>query len=150
MGMYTELLLKCEVKGGIDETAFQVLCHLFNKDPAPTQLPDHRFFGLPRWGHIGRACSFYHHPGSFSEFTTGGVEQYDLRNDGGYIFSRSDLKNYEGEIEAFLQWVHPYIQELDGKCIGWLWYEEWDCPKLLVMRSNCVEITPAAAASPEP
>jgi transposase InsO family protein len=41
------------------------------------------------------------------------------------------LKNYDNEIKHFIDWLTPYIDQEDGECIGWSWYEEDDKPTLL-------------------
>lgn len=46
----------------------------------------------------------------------------------GYIFSRSDLKNYDDEIAEFFNWFSPLTTAEPGKCIGYSWYEEHDSP----------------------
>ena len=124
MGMYTELMLKADVKRDLPADVEAVLQHLFNGADRPESLPDHRFFALDRWSQIGSMSSYYHIPWATSKY-----------NDG-YIFSRSDLKNYGGEIEAFVDWVMPYLDKFEGECIGWSWYEEDDCPTMLHMTAN--------------
>lgn len=122
MGMYTELLLKAQVKA--DEHG--VLKFLFGDGAEPYELPDHEFFTTPRWQMIGTCASFYHHPNAHSDLFR---PERDDSNEY-YLFTRSDLKNYDGEIGKFLDWLNPYIDELPGTCIGWEWYEEWDEPSL--------------------
>ncbi len=127
MGMYTELVFKASIRADIPDPVHAVLRHLFADGDRPSALPDHPLFQCSRWGQIGRGSSFYHTPFALS--------QYDNPNDpgakDGYIFSRSDLKNYEQEIAHFLDWVDPYIDEMPGFCIGWAWYEEADQPTLV-------------------
>ena len=119
MGMYTELVLKAEVKRDLPQDVEAVLQHLFNGNDAPDVLPSHPFFECDRWGHVGTCSSYYHIPFAMSNYSEG------------YIFSRSDLKNYGGEIEKFIDWLTPYLNEFKGYCIGWTWYEEADKPTLL-------------------
>ncbi|NGY04740.1 hypothetical protein [Solimonas terrae] len=124
MGMYTELVLKADVKRDLPREVEAVLQHLFNGEECPKELPQHRFFECERWEHIGSMSSYYHIPWAVSRYHDG------------RIFSRSDLKNYDGEIAAFVSWLMPYLDEPDGKCIGWSWYEEGDTPELLLMTPN--------------
>jgi hypothetical protein len=127
MGMYTELVFKAQILDDIPDQAYAVLQHLFNGGELPRDLPNHPLFQCSRWNSIGSGCSFYHVPFSLS--------RYDHPNrpkeKDGYIFSRSDLKNYEQEIDKFLDWVNPYIDATLGACIGWIWYEEDDRPTLV-------------------
>lgn len=122
MGMYTEILVKADVNlTEINDTDRAVLNYLFGEGEKPAVLPEHRFFKLPRWEYIGQCSSFYHHPKALNNF--------DISY--GYIFSRSDLKNYDGEISAFFDWFSPLTTAEPGKCIGYSWYEENDGPELI-------------------
>lgn len=128
MGMYTELVFKAEIRTDIPDGVHAVLRHLFSGGPRPdTDLPDHPFFECSRWAAIGSCSSYYHIPFSLSRYE----DPNHPGRKGGYIFSRSDLKNYSDEIGQFLHWIDPYIDEEPGHCIGWEWYEEEDQPTLI-------------------
>ena len=131
MGMYTELVLKCCIKDDVPEDVRTILDYLFNTsgdfDNPPPQ-PDHPFFKSHRWVMVGQCSSFYHHPKALSDYWMG---HDGARDRGGYIFSRSDLKNYDNEINLFIDWLRPYIDEEDEQCIGWSWYEEDYQPTLI-------------------
>lgn len=125
MGMYTELILKVRVKDDIPFEVEAILQFLFNRENQPNDLPDHPFFKCQRWPLIGNCSSFYHTPFSLSKYTEG------------YIFSKSDLKNYDGEIEKFINWITPYLElYAESNCIGWKWYEEADTPTLLFVNHD--------------
>ncbi len=120
MGTYTELVLKCRLKRDMPKEALDVFDYLFGLGEKPATLPKHNFFSLPRWELVGRCSSYYHHPEAVNSYT-------EWR-----IFSRSDLKNYDDEIENFLDWAKPYIYSAsDRGCIGWTWYEEANEPTLI-------------------
>lgn len=126
MGMYTEFVFKGEIRKTVDPVVMSVLSYLFNGNDRPDTLPDHPFFSCDRWSSIGSCSSFYHHPRSINSW-------YDVGySDTIYIFSRSDLKNYDDEISLFVDWVKPHLDVLPGCCIGWSWYEECDEPTLLI------------------
>ena len=127
MGMYTELVLKCQIKEDAPADVKSVIAHMFCGDDAPEKLPDHPFFGLTRWYFIGSCSSFYHHPEVVNS-----CPKFDYTKSQ-YIFSRSDIKNYDGEIESFIDWLKPYIDAPEGQCIGWLWYEEEQQPTLIII-----------------
>ncbi len=117
MGTYTELVLKCRIKNDIPKIVHGVLSYLFGKDEnPPCELPDHVFFKKISWHAIGRSNSYYHIPYSLSFY------------DGNYLFSRSDLKNYYDEIEQFLDWIKPYLNNAKGEFIGWIFLEESENP----------------------
>lgn len=126
MGMYTELVLKIEVSKKIDESALNIFKYLFcNNNVEPTVLPDHPFFKCKRWRCVGKSCSFYHHPETINSWA-----EYEysptIR-----IFSRSDLKNYDNEIDLFLDWASPYFYNSENSVVGWKWYEEDETPTLI-------------------
>lgn len=128
MGMYTELVLKADIREDIPDQVRAILRFLFtegDRGEAPTDLPDHPFFKADRWRWIGQSSSYYHIPWA--------VSRYEADR----IFSRSDLKNYGGEIALFVDWLAPYV-EMRGerKCIGWSWYEEDSEPTLLFVGGN--------------
>ena len=119
MGMYTEIIIKARIKESIPKEVRKTLEYLFNGDECPSILPVHPFFNLPRWDSIGKCSSFYHIPWADSKYEKD------------YLFSRSDLKNYDGEIEAFFSWIKQYVNETPETCIGWSWYEENPSPTLI-------------------
>lgn len=121
MGDFTELVLKVEVKRDTPEDVRRILDFLFNRksnDP-PTNLPKHPFFSNVRWRQIGVGASYYQVPWSSSKCSEG------------YIFSRSDLKDYENTIDEFLHWVKDYIEPAVGVCYGWKCSEYQDYPTLI-------------------
>lgn len=126
MGMYTELVLKCEVMGDAPDLVKQVARYLFNGESAPEKLPEHDFFLCSRWNCIGKMSSAYHHPAAVNSLVK--YEWDDCLN----IFSRSDLKDYSDEIEKFIDWISPLLVNESGSCIGWSWYEEEDKPTLII------------------
>ncbi|HMP91126.1 MAG TPA: hypothetical protein PJ991_13060 [Kiritimatiellia bacterium] len=125
MGMYTELVLKCEVRDNIEDNVRAVLEFLFNDGPEPKETPDHEFFSCDRWQMIGRCSSYYHVPFALSKYSEG------------HIFSRSDLKNYDNEIEKFISWIRPYLDLGRGSSvIGWSWCEEDESPTFIHANTN--------------
>jgi len=119
MGDYTELVFKAEINKDIPKDVYGVLDFLFNNAETPNTLPNHVFFKCDRWEMIGRCCSAYHVPWPSSRYEEN------------IIFSRSDLKNYDGEIDSFLAWVEPYIKRYMAECFGWIWYDADDSPIMI-------------------
>ena len=125
MGMYTELVLKCEVRGDAPIEVMEVIGNLFGQQQEPESLPNHEFFKCQRWDFIGKHDST----------STMKVRPWSLRGDL-EIFSYSSLKNYDSEIEKFIDWITPYLCYSHKKCIGWSWYEEEDKPKLIIIKAG--------------
>ena len=125
MGMYTELYISCELKE-LPNDVENVLNALFgdgNFDELDT-LPDHPFFTCPRWSMVGGCSSYYFTPFALSKLHrdhTGTL----------YLTSRSDLKNYHGEIKGFLDWIMPYIDACEGDHLGHFRYEEEETPTFI-------------------
>jgi hypothetical protein len=124
MGTYTEILIKTSVTKILPADVEAVLQYLFNDGDAPGKLPAHPFFECGRWRMIGRCSSYYHIPWSTSRY----AEER--------LFSRSDLKNYDGEVNKFFDWLMPYIDEPEGKCVGYSWHEEADAPALIRKKAS--------------
>ena len=120
--MYTELVIKCLIKSNAPDDVKKILSCLFNGEKDLREiidLPEHEFFKCTRAWHLGSCSSYYHIPWATSKYAEN------------IIFSRSDLKDYDNEISKFIDWLMPYIDEIDGQCIGWSWYEEEITPTLL-------------------
>lgn len=127
MGMYTEILIKCNIRSCIGDADRAMLGYMFNAEDEPAVLPDHEFFKTTRWKSVGRGSSHSHIPWTDSCF---GGDQYGI---GCALFSRSDLKNYDREIELFFDYLRSLASAFPGECIGWQWYEDDDVPTLVKM-----------------
>lgn len=120
MGMYTELFFSAEFKdklSDVDEAAVQFL---FGDADRPQEVPEHRFF------ECSRAYWMFNSPRHAGPGVTLKIGDYYR-----HVTAHIELKNYEGEIEAFLDWVRPLLDNSAGTCIGWTWYEENDNPTLI-------------------
>lgn len=130
MGMYTELYISVEVNAPEDSLVANVLERLFNmREDRTAATPDHPFFKTPRWGCIGRHSSFYHTPMSTSKVSRCHPSNRDVL----YVTSRSDLKNYDNEINLFLDWLSRHLHSpCEGDYLGHVRYEECELPDLLL------------------
>lgn len=126
MGMYTEIYVNCAFKHDTPPKVIEVLQYLFGEEnlDRPDNLPDHELFKTEGWYLIGSGSSCYHIPFATSKFV------YDKYMKQWYLTSRSDLKNYNDEIEKFFDWINPYVSAHDGTFIGYSRYEEDLDPKL--------------------
>lgn len=127
MGMYTEIFVRATVTSDNPQVR-NIIFGLFDEDatlPPNNELPQHPFFHKLRWQMIGCCSSFYHQPSATSRVfrTPSGISQ-DL-----YVCSRSDLKNYGEEIEAFFDWLAPYVEP---GFIGYSLYEEDTIPTIYI------------------
>lgn len=121
MGSYTEVFFRAEV----DEEAYRVLERIFNGTEPENFAHLDPFFRKTRAWAVFRGQSSYH-PGPFHTLIDLD-ERYSLR----CVSFRSSLKNYDGEIEAFFNWVLPHVQpELGRQFIGYSLHEESQDPTL--------------------
>lgn len=125
MGMYTELFVKVALKEDTPESIINIIQYLVGGVELTADVGEHLLFTKPRWEFVLCSASYYHQP-----FTTTNFKYDDIAKQW-YLCSRSDLKDYDGEIEAFFDWLSPYVEtSADKTFIGYSLYEEDSEPKL--------------------
>src|SRR3990167_5216447 len=129
MGMYTELVVAFELKNDtplevISTLEFMVAKGAKGEKSIPLSLPAHPFFKTDRWDWMLNSGSYYF------IFTPHSTIRYDNISKSYFVTIRCNLKNYTDEIEQFLDWINPYIDESEH-FIGYKWYEENEEPTLL-------------------
>jgi hypothetical protein len=140
MGMYTEVVVKVNLANTITDSELSVIKYLFDNGEKPEVLPDHPFFSCPRWHFIGQCSSYYHHPAAVNSLYASEGDPNDY-----YLFSRSDLKNYDNEISLFFDWIAPLTTSNPGDVLGYSWYEEDKEPTLMYNRYHlqsayCIDV----------
>ena len=115
MGMYTELVMSTRLKN--DPEMVAVLKWMLAEGDKPTKLPDHELFTKGRADWMLTCASYYFVPRSTHIFVFD-----DISKDWTFIV-RCDLKNYEGEIEAFIDRLTPYFDRED-EMVGYKRFEE--------------------------
>lgn len=111
MGQYTELSLRCKIDTS-NKAFMDVLNAMINCDDIPkNEVSDHPLFAKHRLGFIFHGCSSYFDNDPFAEIK------------GNVLTTVFNLKNYEREIETFLDWLSPFITEWG--IIGEYTYECW-------------------------
>ena len=78
-------------------------------DNQTPDIPDHPLFKCDRWQQVGSAYFDDHPPPTWDEVT---------------LAVEFDMKNYCDEIEKFLDWLRPYIDEPAGTEVATVRYEE--------------------------
>lgn len=122
MGMYTELVLGIEVN---DEPIVIDTLERMLSDKAVVKdvTINHPFFRTTRWSYMLLSDSYYFDGQTDSKLV------HDLRNLSHYLNVRCNLKNYDYEIELFLDWLCPYI--MTEGFLGYMRYEEYADPTLI-------------------
>lgn len=141
MGMYTEIVFRADLDPSrmtqADQTALGLLFHDgIYRSVEREQLPIHSLFDTPRWRQLFTTYSFYH-AGCAARALT--VEPSCTK-----VAGAGHLKNYDQEVELFLDWVAPFLisrHRGDG-FLGWMRYEEDDHSTGLWHDANGITKTP--------
>ena len=129
MGMYTEIIFGAGLKD-ISETDIKILEYMLDpklvSDTFDFDIPDHKFFKTERWQSLFIKQSYYFPLVTYCSFF------YDQISDLHFLGFRSNLKNYNSEIELFLDWIKPYIEEGSGDSDFYAitCYEQQDIPTI--------------------
>ena len=137
MGMYTEIYVKLSLEQDTPKEVIEILKHMMGQDAEiPNgKLPDHELFTKPRWEFMLRCSSYYHIPDCVGKLW------YDDIAHQWFLVNRSDLKNYESEIESFFDWIYPYAeQNHDKQFLGYELYEEECEPTVYYKTENGLQI----------
>lgn len=125
MGMYTELNISCELKADCPENILQILEFMCGQDAVePTELPAHPLFGDTRWRYMLQCSSAYFDAQPNSKLTRDKICGLKFQ-------ALCNLKNYNGEIEYFIDWLRPYIHDSSSDFLGYKRYEEDENPTLI-------------------
>lgn len=120
MGMYTKFFFNAEFKRKLDPIDESALEYLFLGTDKPKLLPNHSFFSKRRSEFMFQ-CPVYSGDGVT-------VKMGDYSR---HVVAHIEIKNYEGEIESFLDYVKPLLENGKGTFIGYRWYEEDENPTAL-------------------
>ena len=133
MGMYTELDFNSELKKDVPEEVLNVLRVMLGELDLNIPLPTHPLFLCSRWTFMLTCNSYYF------DSNTSSTLRWDDISDAYFIHIRSNLKNYEYEIEKFVDWITPYLNRFDGDFLGFTRYEETEIPTLIFHPNKLVE-----------
>ena len=143
MGMYTELHLNAKLHEDTCSQDLAILEYMTREDDNAVEKPDfvpsHRLFSTRGWEYMLVGGAYF----PADPHTT-------FRHDRHYgcyrLCVRCSLKNYDGEIEAFVDWIRPLV-EGDGptdEFLGFSRYEESRHPTLIYLREpmpSAVEVS---------
>lgn len=128
MGMYTELHYNAELQRKLPKDVEQILKYMVGDiEGEPKKLPSHPLFGDTRWRYMLQMDSYYFDADTHSTL------RWDDIADRYYLCVRCNLKNYDDEIELFIDWIEPYLGEYieQGDFLGFYRYEEDNEPTLI-------------------
>jgi hypothetical protein len=106
MGMYTELIVGCNLKESTPPEVINTLLYMCGElDEKPDGYP----FEDGRIDYLFRCSSYYFGVSDSSQYF-----KYDTNGKGWILSTRSSIKNYDGEIETFCLWLKPYVSSGSG------------------------------------
>lgn len=128
MGMYTELIFGAELKKDTPSQVIEALKYMIGETkekPSDFPLPD----GRCEW--LFQGSSYYF--AINNSVTKMWLDDIDKQ---WHISTRSNIKNYESEIETFLEWIKPYIDSGSGgrDLYAITIYQEQDTPTLYYLQ----------------
>jgi hypothetical protein len=124
MGMYTEFHFNSELKPDTPTEVMDILEFMLKEKNEPPKLPEHEFFKCERWEMLFTCDSAYFDSRMHSQLV-----KHDIL--GTTLNIRSNLKNYDQEIQKFISWVTPYLNKHSGEFLGFYRYEESERPTLI-------------------
>ena len=129
MGMYTELHYNVELRKDVPAQVIAALEYMLDHCK-PEARCDHPLFKTDRWSVMLSMDSCYFAAETHSTL------RFDDISDQYYLCVRSNLKNYDSEIEKFIDWMDPYVDAFDGDFLGFHRYEESEDPVIIRKRSQ--------------
>lgn len=126
MGMYTDFCFDADLR---EDTPQEVIEILLNWRWDHKELPKHPLFDCPRWTLIGYCCSAYFPAAPHFKI----IKDDWSRN--WTLNIRCNLKNYDSEIENFIDWIMPYVADYN-EFLGFYRYEEDSEPTLIYKDSK--------------
>lgn len=128
MGMYTQLHLGVTLKKETPDEVINILKFMVG-DGAEEQievLPRHELFVRTRWRFMLRCDSYYFN------YKTHHLLKFDDIGQHWWFNVTTNLKNYENEIDLFLDWISQYIEDPMGDNMwGFTRYEEDSLPNII-------------------
>lgn len=131
MGMYTELHFNSELKKNVSQNIINVLQFMIDNEDKPQSLPDHPLFSTSRWYSMLRTDSYYFDADTHSTL------RFDSISESYFLCIRCNLKNYNREIQKFVDWIMPYLAKHNNDFLGFYRYEEDETPTLIYADRKC-------------
>lgn len=127
MGMYTEFHFNSELNNNSSDI-IDILKYMIGEQGSYIKLPKHPLFETDRWMFMLCTDSYYFDADTISTL------RYDKTAKAYFLCIRCNLKNYNDEIEKFINWITPYLAKTNGEFLGFYRYEEYEKPTLIYMK----------------
>jgi len=125
--MYTELHFNAELKQDVPKEVIKILQYMIGDIITPVERPQHELFQTYRWDSMLVSDSYYFDADTHSTL------RFDEIGKSHYLCIRCNVKNYDNEIEHFIDWIKPYLEKYKNEFLGFYRYEENSNPTLIFM-----------------
>lgn len=129
MGMYTHLVLNVTLKSDTPQEVIDTINYMVGNTEVNPPKQNHELFETDRWDFCLRCDSWYFMGETCSSFS----KDLDMWT----LTVNSNVKNYCGEYEKFLDYIQPYIWL--NEFLGFIRYEEEDHPTLIYNTKDGIE-----------
>jgi hypothetical protein len=123
MGMYTEIFVNVDLIESTPDEVIQTLKAICGYDSESPFLA-----GKPkRWSMLFGNGSYYTPNTQCAALTFDGI------GNNWSLIGKGDIKNYEGEIEAFFEYIEPWVED---RFMGYKRYEEDEEPTVMLRKET--------------
>lgn len=125
MGMYTALFFDAELKQSTPDSVIQTLQYMLEDNnlktsgryPQPIHIPDHPLFIDTCWKYmLNSGSAYFPFKVSSKLYTTWYLSTW-------YLNIKTSFKNYNDEVNKFVEWIMPYVVAKPGDFLGYYRYE---------------------------
>lgn len=134
MGMYTEFHFNSELKTDTPQQIIDLLNSMINFDKRCKILPNHPLFKTARWFSMLVSASYYF------DACTNTTLQFDEISDAYFLCIRCNLKNYDNEIQKFVDWISPYLKKEEKEFLGFMRQETEETPTLIFHKNQFIDL----------
>lgn len=138
MGHYTEMHYNVKLVERVPKKVIDVLTYLGGTSHAkpPETLPDHALFSTARWGMISVGRSYYINTLPHYLF------QRDPISKTFFLGIKTQIKNYENELELFIDWIDPWVDAEKDDFLGFIRDESSQDPILVRKKTHRFDHSP--------
>ena len=140
MGMYTEIYVNVDLKQDLPDDVLYILKGLVRNVTCTGNYDNDKEFRHEtvdafedeKWKKLtenfgSRFGYLFYNMSYYTPYTTVARLNYDFVSDSWSLIGKGDIKNYDGEIEQFFEWIAPYVTT---DFMGYSRYEEHREPTL--------------------
>lgn len=129
MGMFTEFHYNVELIKNVPKNILDILHFMLDENRHKSidtlMIPSHPLFNSERWKGMLLSDSFMFKADTHSTLRFDDIAKVY------FLCIRCNLKNYNNEIENFIDWIDPYVEAYTDDFLGFYRYEESEEPTIV-------------------